>query len=68
MIHQPPSLKSITGTTHWHIPRSIRSSDQFASATKWCSDWWRERTFSGSMCAAIGSTLLRCSGDINPVV
>ena len=34
MIHQPPSLKSISGTTHWHIPSSMRSSDQFASATK----------------------------------
>jgi hypothetical protein len=33
MIHQPPSLKSIAGTTHC-ATRSSGSSDQAASATK----------------------------------
>lgn len=58
-IHQPPSEKSIAGTTHCATRRNIFWSNHGESATKWCSDWWRERVARGAMCAAIGSTLLR---------
>lgn len=34
MIRQPPSLKSILGTTHWQTRRSMCSSDHSAFATK----------------------------------
>ena len=67
MIQNAPADKSILGTTHWLTRRSISASDHCALATKWCSDWCRALACNGSTRAAIGSTLLRDSGNIRPV-
>ena len=34
MIHQPPRLKSMCGTTHWQTRRRTSTSDHWALATK----------------------------------